>query len=74
MKRIILSAVVAAAAIFGAYTANQTSELASMGLLDATGVEAEAYPGEVLSSSKYQWHAIARAIRNRNNNFLIFHG
>ncbi len=44
MKKLILSAVVAAAAIFGAYTANQTNEVASLGLLDATDIEAEGTP------------------------------
>ncbi len=47
MKKIILSAVVAAAAVFGAYTANQTSnEVASLSLMDATDIEAEATPGD----------------------------
>ena len=48
MKKLILSAVVATAAVFGAYTANQTSnEVASLGLLDASAIEAEgAGPGD----------------------------
>lgn len=40
MKKLILSAVVAAAAVFGAYTANQTSNEVAMNDLQVENIEA----------------------------------
>lgn len=66
MKKIILSAVVAAAAVFGAYTANQTSNEVAMNDLQVENVEAlgdgedpcnitveEKYPGKPENGTKY---------------------
>lgn len=42
MKKLILSAAVAAAAVFGAYTANQTKKVVAFDLMNAADIEAAA--------------------------------
>ena len=46
MKKLIFGVAVFAASVFGAYTANQTEDVLSIGLLDATDIEAEAAPND----------------------------
>jgi len=67
MKKIILSAVVAAAAIFGAYSASQNSNEVAMNDLQMENIEALAGAGENPYGSNCRWDSVKQDCTHSGN-------